>query len=133
MNQERLTLLENYMKLGISPLLISNISASLFHHAVVLKANIPNSELNGHYENMDFCPPMWYRELVEKSKTSYGILVIENINEIPLQEQSKFIEILKYKKISTFDLPKNCLILVTCSDSYTNQINEEVYSLVAQI
>ena len=55
------------------------------------------------------------------------------INEAPLEEQTKFIEILKYKKVSTFELPKNCLVIVTCSDLTTNKINEEVYSLLAQI
>ncbi len=73
------------------------------------------------------------KELLDKSKINYVVLVIENINEIPLEEQTKFIEILKYKKVSTFELPKNCLVIVTCSDLTTNKINEEVYSLLAYI
>lgn len=72
-------------------------------------------------------------ELFDESKTNTSVLVIENINEIPLEEQTKFIEILKYKKVSTFELPKNCLVIVTCSDLTANKINEEVYSLLAQI
>ena len=71
--------------------------------------------------------------VLDKSKTSTVVLVIENLNEIPLEEQTKFIEILKYKKISTFELPKKCLVIVTCSDLTVNKINEEVYSLLAQI
>lgn len=133
MNQERVILLENYMKSGISPLLISNISSDLFQNSIVIKSNVSNSELNGHYENMDFCPPTWYRELIQKSKIGCSVLIIENIDEIPLEEQTKFIEILKYQKVSTFDLPKNCMIVVTCSDVYKNKIHEEVYSLLAQI
>lgn len=133
MNKERLNLLQNYVKSGISPLLIQNISSNSFNNSVVIQANTKVSELNGHYENADFCPPTWYKELLEKSKTNPVILVIENINEIPLEEQTKFIEILKYKKVSTFDLPKNCFIIVTCSDLSVNKINEEIYSLLAQI
>ena len=133
MNRERFNLLENYIKSGISPLLVQNIPSNSFKNSVVIKANIDRSELNGHYENIDFCPPLWYKELLEKSKINTTVLVIENINEIKLEEQTKFIEILKYKKISTFELPKNCLVIVTCSDLSTNKINEEVYSLLAQI
>lgn len=133
MNKERFNLLENYIKSGISPLLVQNIPSNSFKNSVVIKANIDRSELNGHYENIDFCPPLWYKELLEKSKINTTVLVIENINEIKLEEQTKFIEILKYKKISTFELPKNCLVIVTCSDLATNKINEDVYSLLAQI
>ncbi len=133
MNRERFNLLENYIKSGFSPLLVQNIPSNSFKNSVVIKANIDRSELNGHYENIDFCPPLWYKELLEKSKINTTVLVIENINEIKLEEQTKFIEILKYKKISTFELPKNCLVIVTCSDLSTNKINEEVYSLLAQI
>ena len=133
MNKERLNLLENCIKAGLSPLLIQNIPSNLFNNSVIIKSNIDISELNGHYENTDFCPPFWYKELLDKSKINYVVLVIENINEIPLEEQTKFIEILKYKKVSTFELPKNCLVIVTCSDLTTNKINEEVYSLLAYI
>ena len=133
MNRERFNLLENYIKSGISPLLVQNIPSNSFKNSVVIKGNIDRSELNGHYENIDFCPPAWYKELLDKSKINTTVLVIENINGIKLEEQNKFIEILKYKKISTFELPKNCLVIVTCSDLSTNKINEEVYSLLAQI
>lgn len=133
MNKERLNLLENYIKSGVSPVLIKNIPSSAFNNSVIIKSNIDRAELNGHYENTEFCPPQWYKELLDKSKASIAGLVIENINEIKLEDQTKFIEILKYKKVSTFELPKNCLVIVTCSDLTTNKINEEVYSLLAQI
>ena len=130
MNKERLNILENYIKSGVSPLLVQNIPSNSFNNSVIIKSNIDRSELNGHYENTDFCPPLWYKELLDRSKTNTSVLVIENINET---EQTKFIEILKYKKVSTFELPKNCLVIVTCSDLTVNKINEEVYSLLAQI
>jgi hypothetical protein len=133
MNKDRLSLLENYMQSGISPLLIQNIPATVFDNAVIIKADIDRLQLNGHYENIEFCPPEWYKTLLEKSKLGPVILVIENINEIALEEQTKFVEILKYKKVSTFDLPKNCFVVATCSDLRMHKMNEEVYSLCAQI
>lgn len=133
MNKEDLNLLKKYIKSGVSPLLVQNIPFNFFDNLVIIKSNIDKSELNGHYENTDFCPPLWYKELLDKSKTNMPVLIIENINEIPIEEQTKFIEILKYKKVSTFELPKNCLVIVTCSDLHTKKINEEVYSLLIQI
>ena len=133
MNEERLSLLENYIKTGVAPLLVVGVPSNLFSNSVILKSNIDKSELNGHYENVEFCPPTWYKELLEKSKSGHVILVIENINDISIEEQNKFIEILKYKKVSTFELPKNCLIIVTCSNLNNKKISEEVYSLLAQI
>lgn len=133
MNKERISLLENYIKSGVSPLLVQNIPSNSFDNSVIIKSNIDRSELNGHYENTVFCPPLWYKELLDKSKSGHVILVIENINDISLEEQNKFIEILKYNKISTFELPKNCLVIVTCSDLNNKKISEEVYSLLAQI
>ena len=80
MNKERLELLEKYLEIGTSPLLIKNIEIDKFSNSVTLDAGIDVSELNGHYENIDFCPPTWYKELLDKSKNGYVILLIKNIH-----------------------------------------------------
>lgn len=130
MNKDRLKMLSEYIKSGISPILFENIPTSILENAIVLEANCNKSELNGHYEGINFVAPTWYNEL-KKSLTK--ILVINNINDINKEEQTKFIELLKYKKISTFDLPKNCIIVVTSNNLKEKPINEEVYSLMAHI
>lgn len=104
--------------------------ASVFDNATILNANCDISDLNGHYENINFVAPSWYNKL-KQNQTK--MLVINNINEIDVNEQTKFIEILKYKKISTFDLPKDCIIIVTAKNLKERPINEEVYSLLAHI
>lgn len=133
MNQERLMMLEEYLKLGLSPILLENITRNIFEDAIVLDSNCDISLLNGHYEGVEFVPPVWYNELTNQTNYQRPLLVINQINKIALEEQTKFIEILKYKKISTFDLPKDCIIIVTCSNLSENKINEEVYSLLIHI
>lgn len=133
MNTDKLTLLKSYLEASVSPLLIEGIQANFFGNAVVLNANIDKKELNGHYEGTKFCPPTWYSELLEKDTGDSAILIIDNINNVGLEEQKKFIELLKYKKISTFELPNDCLIIVTCSNLKKNKISEEVYSLLVHI
>lgn len=130
MNKERLEMLNEYIKSGITPILIENMPASVFDNATILDANCDISDLNGHYENINFVAPSWYNKL-KQNQTK--MLVINNINEIDVNEQTKFIEILKYKKISTFDLPKDCIIIVTAKNLKERPINEEVYSLLAHI
>ena len=130
MNKERLEMLNEYIKSGITPILIENMPASVFDNATILNANFDISDLNGHYENINFVAPSWYNKL-KQNQTK--MLVINNINEIDVNEQTKFIEILKYKKISTFDLPKDCIIIVTAKNLKERPINEEVYSLLAHI
>lgn len=132
MIKEKFTILKEYMKAGISPLLIEEIPSEMLESAIVLEADCDVSLLNGRYEGIEFVAPVWYEELKQLCIEKHGILVIQNIQKIPVQEQTKFIELFKYKKISTFDLPKNCTILVT-SSSKEYPIAEEVYTLMAHI
>ena len=132
MNQEKRKMLETFLKSGISPLLLEDISSDIFENAVILESDCDLSLLNGHYEGTEFVAPEWYEQLITQTN-NIPILIIKDINIIPSEEQTKFIELLKYKKISTFDLPQNCIIIVTCQNLKENKINEEVYSLMAQI
>lgn len=69
---------------------------------------------------------MWYQELQDKE-----ILIIDQFSSIPKVEQKKFIEILKYRKISTFLLPKECVIIITCDD-IQNISEEELYEKILE-
>lgn len=128
-NKKKLFL--SYIKANIAPVLVDFISGEDLEDAIILPADINTKELNGHYNGIDFVPPKWLSELLNTSNSR--ILVIDKIDSITKEEQTKFIELLKYRKISTFELPKNVIIVVTASDINKNTINEEIFSLVAQI
>ena len=130
MNSDRIKMLEGILKSGISPILLEDFPVSVFQDAIILESNCDVSELNGHYEETEFCPPEWYKKLISKDN---AVLVINNINKIPTDEQIKFVEIFKYNKISTFELPKNCIVIAIASNLKENPINEQVYSLMAHI
>lgn len=133
MYQERLNMLDEYLKPGMPPILLEAIPARVFPNAVVIESDCDVLLLNGHYENTEFLPPSWYEKLVKTCENGYGILLINEINKVSLNEQAKFVEILKYRKVSTFDLPKNCTIVVTCSNLKEKPLSEEIYSLVAYV
>lgn len=128
-NKKKLFL--SYIKANIAPVLVDFISGEDLDVAIILPADINVKELNGHYNGIDFVPPKWLSELLNTSNSR--ILVIDKIDSITKEEQTKFIELLKYRKISTFELPKNVIIVVTASDINKNTINEKIFSLVAQI
>ena len=100
-------------------------------NAVILPANIDSKELNGHYDGVDFLPPKWMSEILGTNASK--ILIIDKIDSVSKEEQLKFCELLEHRKISTFSLPENCVILVTANEVNKNKISEEIYSLVVQI
>ena len=123
-------LFTSYIKANVSPMLIDFMKGSDIPDAVIIPANIKIEDLNGHYEETEYVAPKWYNELI---KNKPMVLVIDSIDIIKKEEQVKFVEILKYKKVSTFELPENVVIFVTANQIDNNTINEEIYSLVAHI
>ena len=133
MNNNKVEMLENYIKAGVGPILLEDFSTENLKNGVILEADCDVTELNGHYENIDFLPPQWYEKILQKSKNTYSLLIINELNKIPKEEQLKFLELFKYRKISTFDLPQNCVIVATCSNLKDSPIAEELYSLLVHI
>lgn len=135
MSQEkRLEMLNEYIKMNIAPILVENIPSNIFgSNSVVLPAELDISMLNGHYEGMEFVPPAWYIQIVRNASSSNNILVIDEISRVSKDDQMKFYELLKYRKIGTFDLPKNCVIIITCRDKSIPLINEKLVSLFVHI
>ena len=130
MNDAKRELLMSYIKSNVAPILVDFIDGNSIPNSVVLPANLEITELNGHYDNVEFVSPEWLNKLEGSTPT---ILVIDKIDSIPKNEQTKFVEILKYRQVSTFELPKNTVIVVTAKEINENTINEEIYSLVAHI
>jgi len=131
MNDAKRELLMSYIKNNVAPILIDFIDGNDLPNSVVLPANLDITELNGHYENTEFIAPEWLKKLENSNPPT--ILVIDKIDAIPTNEQIKFVEILKYRQVSTFKLPKNTIIIVTAKEINEKTINEEIYSLVAHL
>ena len=134
MNKEPVDLLGEYIKAGKSAVLIEEIPDSVIEKgAVVINSDCSNAELMGYFDNLEYVAPKWYDKLIESSKKHTPVLIIKDINKVPEEEQRKFIELLKYKKVYVHKIPENCMIFVTYSDLKGNPIEEEVYSFMAHI
>lgn len=133
MNKEQIDLLGEYIKTKQEAILVEMVPESVIKKGVVINSDCSKEELMGHYENMKYVEPKWYDELIQTSKEHVPVLIIKDINNISENEQRKFIELLKYRKVYTNKLPKNCMIFVTYIDLEKNPIDEEVYSFLVQI
>ena len=134
MNKEQVDLLGEYIKAGKSAVLIEEIPESVIEKgAIVINSDCSSSELMGHYDNLEYIVPEWYNKLMESSKIHTPVLIIKDINKVPEEEQRKFIELLKYKKVYVNKLPKNCMIFLTYSNLSKNPIDEELYSFMVHI
>ena len=129
--KDKKEMLLSYIKANVAPILVDFIDGKDFPGAIVIPADVDAKELNGHYESTEFNPPEWLKKLEPTSAPT--ILVIDKIDSIPKDEQLKFVEILKYRQVSTFELPKNTVIVVTANEINKDKINEEILSLVARI
>ena len=129
--EERREMLLSYIKANVAPILVDFISGKDLNGAVVLPANIDDKELNGHYDHTEFVCPKWFNDITNTNEIK--LLVIDKIDTISKEEQMKFVELFKYRKISTFELPKKCVIIVTANEINKDKINEEIFSLVARI
>ena len=134
MNKEQVDLLGEYIKAGKSAVLIEELPESVIEKgAIVINSDCSSSELMGYFDNLEYIVPEWYNKLMESSKIHTQVLIIKDINKVPEEEQRKFIELLKYKKVYVNKIPENCMIFVTYSDLKENPIEEEVYSFMAHI
>ena len=134
MNKEQVDLLGEYIKAGTSVILIEEIPENAIKKgAVVLEADCSKAELMGHYENLEFIAPEWYKKLMDSSKEHTPVLIIKDINKISEEEQRKFIELFKYRKVYVHKLPENCMIFATYSNLEERPIQEELYSFMVHI
>ena len=128
MNREKLDLLKVYLKTNIAPILIQDVDITfLKKDAVILPANIKKPSLNGALSNGKLNEPNWYNELKKRCQNGNGVLIISDLSKISKDEQSKFYEILKYRKVGVLELPKNCVILL---NGELDELNDNIKSLV---
>ena len=120
-----------YIKANVAPILVDFVKGEDFEGAVTLAADIDTQELNCHYEGEKCRPPKWLEDIINKEEKS--LLIIDKIDKISKEEQLKFGEILKYRKVNTYKLPENCVIMVTADKINKDTINENIFSLVAKI
>ena len=106
-------------------LLKDELYDKLKDHGVTIDSTCSLDLLNGYYdEKGTYKAPRWLDIANEKH-----VLIIRGIDKIPVKEQIKFMEILKYKKVNEFSLG-DCTIILTYGDGL---LSEEILSICAKV
>lgn len=102
-----------------------DVFSELFEPNVVkISANCTSDELNGNGEEY----PEWYSILLESKDKAHMWLVID-IKASSIEEQARFISMVKDRIYQSLELPINCRIIVL-SDAQTKVNNELKSNLV---
>lgn len=119
---ERMNILNAYMSANVAPILEGFIFGSDIPNSVIIDAKISLDDLYNDGDNS------WFKSLGERK-----ILVIDNLDSISKDEQVKFMELFKYRKIGSMFLQDDVVIIVTAKRIDRDRINEAIYSLVVHI
>lgn len=126
-------LLKAYVDANVSPILVEQKFYEVFGNAITIPATCSDGLLLGRYEDEHFVAPAWYDLVIQRKNMKYNFLVINDISSINKDEQLKFYELLKYRKIGVNSLPDNCVIIVTSKNINKLFINERIYGLVTHV
>ena len=132
MNEEMKSMIEDYKKANVMPIMIS-VDKNIFKNYTEIPANCSNETLKGTFDLEGYKSPLWYEEVKKKENDNINLLIITDFDKIDKESQKKFTELLKYRKIGTLNLPKNCAIIVLANSINKESIDKEIYSLVAHI
>lgn len=109
---------------NLSPVIALNENSESFNNAIILPANIKSKDLGVVALKQGLKVPTWFTKLFDENKK---IIVIDKLDTIDLYNQEKFYELLKYKTISSVNLPDDCSIIITALD--INKISPNILSL----
>ena len=99
------------------PMIVQGANLEDFDNAVVIPANIDSRALGVLNLKDGFKYPTWLVRLNTASKNSNNsILLIDGLDELEKQDQSKFYSILKHKCINGATLPSNSQVVVSVKD-----------------
>lgn len=98
-----------------------------FENYVVIDASIKKEDLYGNDSE-----PEWSTSLKKLDKKP-KFLIIKNITECPIDEQKKFIPIIKDKEYSDFDVLKDTVIIILDKKYRRDLIDKELLSYLTII
>ena len=127
-------LLELYIKNYVAPILVESAEDFDLKKGIEINGNCDMAELQESVDdNGEYQLPNWFKILVDNSDKERTLLIIKNITDCEEDDQMKFYELLKYRKLNTTKLPDNCVIIATCDNLKEKPINPCLYSLMAHI
>ncbi len=104
---------------NLNPLIILGNELKEYQNKVEISANIDERFLNLSAD--------WQEELTQKSSQEKAYCIIIGIEDISLQEQEKFVNLLKNRRAGNYKLPNNAMIIILANNE--NKISDKIKSL----
>ena len=102
-------------------------------NAVYISAKIQSKDLAiGIDNNSKYIYPQWVKDL-EKIDAEKKHLIITDLDTISLDEQEKFIGLLKYKNLNGYSLPENTQIIMLAQNQEKVSLKITTYLLIYKI
>lgn len=113
------------------PLILEGVNAEWFNNATILDANISSTELGIRNSETGFIYPNWLKQLLEKSKNikTHNLLVIDKLENLDIEEQRKFIGLLKHKGVNGLKFPEGTQIIIVIEKGKIDKISKDIASL----
>ncbi len=90
-----------------------------------IKGDIDNSSLEGTYKD-EFIYPEWYQYVNNNCYNRRIVFLIIDMNNVSINEQKRFISLVKDRSYQSLTIPDNCKIVVI-SDNKDN-VDKELFS-----
>jgi len=124
-SQDKLERLKEYMKLNVAPILITDVTPAFFINPIVIDHTCSKEELNAYSKEN------WYQKT--KKEEDNPFIIIDEITQLEKEEQLKFLELIKYRKIGEHVLNDKFIIILTSKKENLKNLNETLASYVVQI
>ena len=100
-------------------------------YATFLPADCDAPTLRGSFDGRDFHAPEWAAGLDANSDAPMNLLVIRGMETLSDRAQTKFRDILKFRKSWMTELPENCAVVVLLPADF--RLNPEIGALMARV
>lgn len=120
--QNKLKRLKYFIEENESAILVNFLKLDFFKNCVIVDANIKKEDLYGNDTE-----PEWSVALRELSNDQ-KILIIKDITKCPIDDQKKFISIIKDKEYNDYDILKDTVIVVLDENYQRDLIDKELLS-----
>jgi len=126
-------IIKEYIKDNITPIWLEGFNLTMFKDMTVVPPEAPRSDFAVLVGANGPIYPKWYKLVMSKQHKPINLLVFESIDLLSDEEQERFLELVKYRRISNVKLPENCCIILTTAKQNQGRINEKLRRFLTYI
>lgn len=132
MKNEKLEIIHDLVLSNVSPIVVKDTTELLaftqMHKCATTVINAKHSDVE--LELLGNKEPSWLTDANEDKGEKFNLLIIDNFFEIKHDEQMRFFELLKHRKVYTWKLNDTIVIILKGKKSEKSKVNQTLLSLL---